>query len=255
MRKAWLALAMAAVLVTVSGAVVQAADADWRFEVTPYVWVTDVDGTVTLHDHVEAKRSAYLEKNLEDDAEDDSDLSVSVLGLIRYRRVVGLAQLDVLPLNESRYHAEAIDDTITNVRMHSQIGTAAIGWQFQGAWASVDVLAGFRYLRLDVEMDNSDGRTWDDTATLTDPLLAVRPSIQLFGPVRFNPNMAIGGAGGNHSGGGSKLTYELQPEIQIDFGKNVSAQLGYRYTYYECRDGLEYDGSFEGFLAGLGIKF
>ncbi len=33
--------------------------------------------------------------------------------------------------------------------------------------------------------------------------------------------MAIGGTGGNHSGGGSKVTYELQPEIQIDFGKHV----------------------------------
>ncbi len=255
MRKAWLALAMAAVLVTVSGAVVQAADKDWRFEFAPYVWLADVDGSVTLHDQLVNDRSAELSKDLEDDADGSSDLAVSVLGIIRYRRLVGLAQLDVLPIYESHYDTGASGNTISDVRLHSQIGTAAVGLQFQGAWAGLDVLVGVRYLRLKAEMENGDVQSWRDSQTLTDPLIALRPSIQLFGPVRFNPNMAIGGSGGNHSGGGSKLTYELQPEIQIDFGKKVSAQLGYRYTYYESRKGLEYDGSFEGFLAGLGIKF
>jgi opacity protein-like surface antigen len=249
-----LVVALAAVMVTVSGPAAQAADGGWQFEVTPYLWIADVDGTASLHDHVDANRDVKVEKSLEDDVDGSTDVSVTVQGILRRGRFVGLAQLDVLAVDESRYDTQVLDDTISEVRMRPQMGTAAIGWQFPGAWASLDLLAGVRYLRLNVEMENSDGRSWSDTQTLTDPMILVRPSVQLIGPLRFNANMAIGG-GGNSSGGGSKVTYELQPELQLDFAKVITARLGYRYTYYECTNGLEYNGSFEGFVAGLGLKF
>jgi opacity protein-like surface antigen len=221
----------------------QAADDSWKFEITPYIWTSGVDGDVTVQGH-----TANIDVSFSD-MMDVTDASFSFLGVAQYQRLVFWAQVDYLSQD-----TDELDDPPPNARVEldSTITTLAVGYQFDG-WAkgqTYDVLVGWRQFALDKKLTVTGVGTLEKDTDINDIVLVVRPSIQLSDRWRFNPTLSYGS-------GDSESSYELQPQFQYQFSQNWAARLGYRILSYD----IEYDAnnkvdvSFSGFILGLGGTF
>jgi hypothetical protein len=109
-------------------------------------------------------------------------------------------------------------------------------------------MGGVRLLNLDNTLTLNGRGTFEKSQTITDGVLVVRPSLPLTTWLRFSPTLAIGA-------GDSDLTYELQPELQFRITDNIAARVGYRRVFYDFEGdrGNRFDGSFHGFILGVGL--
>jgi len=243
MQKTRIAMMVGALVAAAAISVRGAEPEGWSFEITPYAWLAGIDGDVTVKGqkvHVKQSFSDLIDK---------VDLAGAVIAIANYNRWQVFAQGDFFSLSDS---ATAPDGTSGKADSDTYIFTGGAGYQFNGplAGSRIGVLAGVRYTHLDNQVKVSGIGDFKKTGDITDALFMLRPSIPIIDRLRFNPTMDIGA-------GDSDLTYELQPEFQYNFTDSVAARLGYRRVYYKEKQssGTEFDGSFSGFLVGLGVTF
>ncbi len=211
----------------------------WKFEIVPYVWLTGIDADITA-----GGREASIDISSEN-LMDNLDVGGSFLTVTQYNRWVLWTQADYFQLDTSNRHDSRSD---ADFESEALFLTAAFGYQYRtfGQYSTLDVMAGARYLSLDNTINNSSGENQE----FLDGIFMLRPNFQLLSWLRFNPTMSIGA-------GDSKLTYETQPQLQFQLTDVVVARLGYRKLYYDVdgdRDN-NFDGSFSGALAGVGLEF
>lgn len=216
---------------------------DWSFEFTPYAWLAGVDADVTV-----GNREAEVNPSFSD-LLDNLDLAAAFLTTAQYNRWVLWGQVDYLSLDSGDV------DTRLNVdaraKSKSLFVTTAVGYQFDGfvEGSTIDALIGTRYLHVKNKLSLGNFETDSKTRDLLDAVLVLRPSFPLGEKWRFNPTLSIGA-------GDSDLTYELQPQFQYQFSENFAARFGYRKLYYDIdKKNFEFDGTFEGFLLGVGIVY
>ncbi len=218
----------------------------WGFEVTPYLWASGIDADVAV-------RGREGEVDLKfDDLIDAVDIAGALLGVAYYNRFVVWTQLDYMSLDSNELDS---DEQPARGRLESDVfmGTLAFGYGFgePNGRRNVDVLLGARYADIENEITLNIGR-FKRARDYLDPVLIVRPSFRLSERWRFNPTFSIGG------GGDSELIWELQPQIQFQINDNLAVRFGYRNLYYDIESNSqqnEFDGSFKGFLLGLGGTF
>ena len=243
-----LGMTLAALLVAGSSAVAGSTE-NWQFEVTPYLWMTGLEGDVTV-----GGRTVEFDKKFSDII-DKVDLAGSALAVAQKGRFLVWVQADYFSLSTQEI-VTANAPAGAKFETTMTIGELAVGWQVDG-WAdkqTFDLLVGARLTRFDSTLTVNQVGQFKGTRNLTDPIFLLRPSIPILPSkidgLRFNPTLGIG------AGGDSKYVYELQPQIQWQFTDHLAGRFGYRRVGYK----FEADNSdnqanlrMAGLLVGLGF--
>jgi hypothetical protein len=210
-----------------------------KLEIVPYLWASGIDADVTVGDQTVKADVGF------DDLFDAVDIGGSLLAVTQYNRFILWTQLDYLELD-----SDELDGAPPNARLETDalFLTAALGYQFSTFGNStLDVLGGVRYLDLENTISVGDIRSRDRGQDIVDGIFMLRPSFVLNDWAKFNLIMSLGA-------GDSELNYEVQPQFHFQLSDMLVAQVGYRQLYYDIEgDRGEFDGSFHGFVAGLGF--
>jgi hypothetical protein len=84
-----------------------------------------------------------------------------------------------------------------------------------------------------------------------DPIVGLRAQVNL---TRWLFLAAQGDVGGFYAG--SRIAWNVQATVGVNFTRNVYAEIGYRYFYMDYnRDGAVYDAAEFGLFSGIGVKF
>ncbi|MBN2437819.1 MAG: hypothetical protein JXL20_04390 [Deltaproteobacteria bacterium] len=221
----------------------------WKAEITPYAWLAGLSGDMKVQGH-----EIEFDKSISD-LLDAVKIAGGLLGVVQYNRFLVWGQTDYFSLSTDEMD---VDQQPKGGRLETKmlLNELALGYQFNGFYEgqTFDALVGFRALRLETDITVSrTGRRFNNTETFYDPMLVLRPSFPLFPSkikgLRFNPTLAIGGGGDSH------LVYELQPQIQYDITKKVSARLGYRTVGYKFEGDNELNVELSGLIFGVGVMF
>ncbi|HEY0685660.1 MAG TPA: OmpA family protein [Steroidobacter sp.] len=226
-----------------------AQETPWGFEVTPYLWGGGIDGDVTLRGHkVEVDRGF-------DDLVDRLDFSGSLLSIGYRDHFVVYTQLDYISTDTDELDADE-QPASGQVRLESDFfaGTLGLGYIFGDANSRrhFDLLLGAKYLSVENDLTLGNIGQFKRDKDYLDPVLIGRPSFRLTERWLFNPTFQIGG------GVDADLIWELQPQFQFQINDNVGLRIGYRNMYYdlESENGAnKFDGSYRGFVIGLGGTF
>ena len=235
--------------------VATAADDGWKFEVTPYAWFVGIDADVKA-----GNRSADVDVGF-GDLIDKVDLAGEIFLTAQKDQWVVWMQADYLSLSaDASTHIPTAGGTLpvsAEADLDSFFLAGGFGYQFQGGLtkkATTDVLLGARYASLDASLTLDApaagvARTVDGDADIVDVVLFLRPRVPITDKLDFNPTISIGT-------GDSDLVWELQPHLQYAFTDTWAGRIGYRRLVYDVKgDRVEFDGSFHGFILGVGATF
>jgi opacity protein-like surface antigen len=250
----------AAIGLVSGGALAQTPPEDgWRLEVTPYFWGSSLDGTVGVRG-VEADVEAEFEDIVE-------NLDSAFMGTIELRRNRWALLFDSIYFkledegSRSWQGPGGIGSATGSLEATStmQVYQLALGYRISQE-IPVDVIAGARYTRLDVDLDltaTTGGLLPGGTRSVSgdeswwDPLIGIRLLIP-FGQ-RWT-GVLYGDYGGFDVG--SDSSYQAIAGVNWQFAKHFSAKAGYRYVYQDFEDdGFKWDMAAYGPYLGLGIRF
>ena len=241
-----LASAVAATLIAGTAATTaQAAEAEWNFEVMPYLWAAGIDGDLNVGGQNIAVSASFS------DLMEMMEIGGGVLMRAERAQWVLWTQVDYMAMNTDK-----LDNPPEHARLdsNSTMFTGGFGRNFGGSSNrhSVDVLLGVRYLGFDNKLRFDTLGTFTGDKSFTDPVVIVRPSFRISERWRLNPTFSYG------NGGDSDSTYELQPQLQFQMTEHSALRFGYRKLHYKISNsttGNGFDGSFEGALIGVSGTF
>jgi hypothetical protein len=229
-------------------AVSAAEQGGWKFEVTPYAWLTGTEGDVTVRG-----QKADFDKSFSD-LLDYVELGGSLRLRAEYNRFLVGGQVDYFSLSTDRLDVEDRPQG-GELDVKTLLADGVAGYRVDG-WAegqSVDLMVGVRNLRMENDLEVYGHGTLSKDSDVTDamfyavPVLPVLPS-KIDG-LRFSCVLGIGA-------GESDLSYELFPELQYQVTKTIDTRLGYRLVGWKFEDGdNELNVRMAGLIAGLGITF
>ena len=219
-----------------------AADEGWHVQITPYAWLVNVDGTVSVGDK-EADFSADFS-----DLVDKVDLAGCLMAVGTYEHLVCFAQADFFSLSQdfNRGPGGELDSDILFLN-------GAAGYRFGGIGksATTDVMVGVRYFRNENTVDIHGVGSADGSSNLADAMLMLRSSA----PVAcISEDLRLEGLA-SVGVGDSDLVWELQLVVQYQFNDRLGARAGYRRIEYDLEDGpVDIEAGFQGFLIGLDVS-
>lgn len=217
----------------------------WQFELVPYLWLANLDGTIGAGALPEVSVDASFGDLLE-----NLDFSASTLLLARREQLLVVGELS--------YTALAIEENVaaSTVEIDSDLYWAMLGagWNLStDPRKTLDVWAGARYVGVDNDASSSGGVVGSRTKKedWLDPVLGFHTLTRFDESLAFDFAADVGGFGV-----GSDLTYEFLPSLSYSFDDTWSVKLGYRWmdTDYEDSD-FVYDMVQSGWIVGFGIAF
>jgi len=219
---------------------------DWGFQITPYLWLAGMGGTITTA----SGRSASFSQSF-GDILDNLDAGVMLLGEVRYQRWHLLVDFDYVKLTTDAARSGPILGQ-PSVETKEYLGTIAGGYRFLDSESfKLDGLIGTRVISVSntlsfsaIPQTSSSGETW------ADPLIGVRAIMPIGWGFFAN---AYGDVGGGPDG---DLTWQLYGGLGYDISPMVSAYVGYRYLAINHDvNNLNFDISQQGPMLGVGIRF
>lgn len=231
-------LLVAALAIAAPGA--RASNDGWSGEFTPYFFGAGAKGDVTVRNRTVSPDITF------DDLFKKVHGGFSFLSSADYERLVGYVQMDWFRLKDDQ------STGLGNAHLDTDFvdSTFAGGRRFDGFndKSSVDVMAGLRYTHVSNHLTVAafDGSSRRD---LIDGVAVLRPRYRFLSRLSFSPTVSLGA-------GQSDFTYELSPQFQFDFTKNLLARVGYRRLHYKFHDvNGAFDGALHGFIVGVGYQF
>jgi hypothetical protein len=213
-------------------------DDGWSYRLTPYIWLPSLSGSFRV-----------------DSGDPPADVDVSFLDLLDFAFLIAgearkdrwgiLGELNYLVLSESA----ATDGTIylgAKVGLDATMGSLFAAYRaYDGADASLDVLAGARAWWLDLQIDYQAGtlpaRSVEQSSGWVDPVVGLRGQIPATDRIVLTGIAGIGGFGV-----GTDLQWEVLASASYLFNQSVSASIGYRHLEIDFDDGS--------FLAEFGLS-
>lgn len=226
--------------------------ADWSFEISPYLWMAGLDGTIQpVAGGPTFQRSLSFGDILE-----NLDAGFFLSGSARRDRFVILGDL---------YYISASDTVrtprlpvVTSIRGEAEIlqGTLAAGWRaVDRPTYSLDLLAGVRAGENRIEVQARAGDTTvrqvRDDITYAAPILGVR------GRVALSDRVSVTGYG-DFGGGTSSVdsTWQLSATIDYHLSDRAALSVGYRHESLDIdNDGARSNTDTSGFLVGTRLRF
>jgi hypothetical protein len=205
-----------------------AAEGDWHFAVSPYLWVPWVYGSVGAN-----------ENNLHFYATPDglfSHFRFGLLGLLdtRYKRVVLPLDIVWMRLGDDRALPLSPTGTVANVKLDMFILTPKIGYRvIDTKMIKIDALTGFRYWHVGQNLQfTTNTLNFSGSQNWVDPLVGGR----ILGNLSPKVEVAIGGDVGGW-GTGSQLDYQVGGFLGYRIKPAIALQVGYRYLSVNYTNG------------------
>jgi len=226
--------------------------ADWSFEISPYLWMAGLDGTI----QPVAGGPTFQSSLSFGDILENLDAGFFISGSARRDRFVILGDL---------YYISASDTVrtprlpvVTSIRGEAEIlqGTLAAGWRaVDRPTYSLDLLAGVRAGENRIEVQARAGDTTvrqvRDDITYAAPILGVR------GRVALSDRVSVTGYG-DFGGGTSSVdsTWQLSATIDYHLSDRAALSVGYRHESLDIdNDGARSNTDTSGFLVGTRLRF
>ena len=217
----------------------------WKFSGAAYFWAAGVEGTDSAGDDIDVSFSDILK-----------DLDGGLMGILAARKGRWTLLADVLYLSihqetSSTANLIGIPAKIdVDVKLKGFVTTFGAAYRvIEDDMTSLDLLAGARYFKLDVDFDADVGAgkiKYSDSGDALDGIIGTQAIIGL-GERWYVSFYADVGAGD------SKLTWQAWPGVGYRLD-NVDVVAGYRHLKWETDDGDTFeDLSFSG--PTLGVKF
>jgi hypothetical protein len=247
------------------------ARSDWEFAVTPYFWMPDLNGNITLKGQQSAVDAQFF--NIVDELFEDLQLAA-------------MADIDVFKgrfgLFVNTFYANLFDDTnkpilsgtplARNITATAKIQMLVLGFGamyrvgpiplFAASTLTIDPYIGGRYTYLDVQLKTIGTKTrlLQDIEQWAYPMIGGRA----LWDITRRWNLTIAGDVGGFDIGGSRLAWSATglAGYRFNFCKKVTgnAQVGYRAVYQDYATGsglnrFEFDVTMHGPVVGLAIGF
>ena len=236
--------------------VASAAASDWQVDLAPYVWMSGIDGTVTV-----GGRSASFDWSFSD-LVSDVDAAFMSMAAVRYKRFVVFAQYDYIQLDtNANIKTDASGNPLpagakVDGTIDTTIATGGVGWHFDiFKKHQLDLLLGVRRFSLDTKLTAPNNKVSADD-DITDTIVILSPTFRLGEKWALKPILSYGIAGD------SDTTYELQPQLHYLWSPSLTLAVGYRTLHYEEKSGQqgtpsrrEFDGDLSGLMLGFGWRF
>lgn len=245
------------------------ANSKWEFIMVPYLWMTGIDGDVTIKG-----READVDVSF-DEILDDLDIALLSNFIAKKGRWEFFVQPNYMKLSsEGDFDRKAltIDADVDTEMLILEFGT----FYKLGTWGerfpvSLDILGGGRYWHFDNEIDldidislpgiDSDirrERDVDAEKDLIDPFVGLRVSTVVTKKVRFDVRGDIGGF--DISDDTSDLSWQAIGLFEYDLSQRIVLGAGYRALdiRYETGSGNDKNGidaTIHGPILGVGIRF
>ena len=209
---------------------------EWRFEVTPYVWLTGVKGTINLNNGL-AKSADYSSSdvlsNLKSGAMIAAEAHKGNWGIMGDLVSATLQNSGSIPVAGG---AATVADKIT---VQQTILTGAFTYTLANTKdAYADALLGVRAIDVTATLSGNlvgtpDKESISKKTSTIDPIIGAKGRYRIADSSWYIPAYAdIGGGGGT-----TNMTWQLMAGIGKTFNKVVDASLTYRALYYDMKDG------------------
>ncbi|MBE9532584.1 MAG: hypothetical protein IMF04_00545 [Proteobacteria bacterium] len=240
---------------------------EWEFELTPYLWATQLNGDVEGAIHDPLGNQHVIQAKIDLGFDDILDrLDKAFMGMFEVRNGEWTANFEMLymKLSESTSGQKQLPTGLSipfamKADFTEQMYQASFGRRiFNKNNIDARLLAGARYIRLTTDIDIKKpalliplGSQLSTTKDWVDPFIGARVSTQI------SDNWSLVGYGDiGFSGMGSDKTYQAYLGAHWLMSERYSLKMGYRYIYQDYKDGnFVWDRTAKGPAIGLGIKF
>ncbi len=220
---------------------------NWTFAGAAYLWAAGVEGTDAAGDEIDVSFSEVLE-----------DLDGGIMGLLAARKGRWTLLADVIYLRihqETNSTAKIIGVPLkldVDVELEAFVSTFGAAYRLkEGDALNLDILAGARYLHLDVDLDADVGGSkvkYSDSEDVLDGIIGFQAAV----PFRERWYCSLYADVG---AGDSKLTWQVWPVVGYRF-ERVDLVAGYRHLEWETDNGDTIDDvNFSGPMLGFKTQF
>src|ERR1043166_2160723 len=223
----------------------------WSFTLTPYGWMTSIDGTMSVGD-----RTADVDIGFKDVLK-KLDMTMMVAAELRYKRWSFTGDLIYARLHDDIDPPVGILFSSTHEVVKETLVTLEIGYRVADSKTTfLDVFAGARIynfygqIRLIPNLGNQ-GVNVSGTQTWADPIFGLRGRYYVSRAVFLNFYGDIGGFGA-----GSELSWQVLGAVGVQVSHWCDVQLGYRALGFDYQPGRENeDLTTHGPIIGATIHF
>lgn len=221
---------------------------EWSYRVTPYIWLPSFSGSLRVEtgDPPADVDTSFL---------DVLDFAFLIAGEARKERWGVLGEFNYLALSESA-STDGAFYIGAEAGLKGTMGSLLAAYRaYEGADASIDILAGARAWLLDIQIDYQAGsfpaKSVEKSSNWVDPIVGLRGRILATDKIVLTGLADIGGFGV-----GTDLQWELLASVGYRFNQSVSASIGYRHLDIDLQDGgLLADVSLSGPYLSVSFSF
>lgn len=230
-----------------------AEDEGWTFSLTPYLWLTMADGSISIGggSPPDIPISASAE-----DVLTNLDFAFMLSGEARHDRIGLLVDLLYVDLNSATPAPFGKLWTEANVDTKAFLGTAAVAYRvYRNRPGWIDTYAGVRVIdfRGDVTLEPglAPELSSDLHKTLVDPVVGARAHIDLGDGMSVSGAFDVGGFGV-----GTDLTWQVLGTVDYAFNDWMTLRVGFRHLSIDYSQGdTALDLDLTGPIAGLSFRF
>ena len=219
----------------------------WKFGGSAYLWAAGVKGTDVNGDEIDVSFSDLL-----------GQLDGGIMGILAAQKGRWTMLADFLYLNiheETSSTANIIGKPTkldVDVKMKGYVSTLGVAYRvIDDDGTSLDLMAGARYFKLDLDLDADVGGSMiksSDSGDVLDGIIGTQVLFNLNDRWYLSCYADVGA-------GDSKLTWQVWPGVGYRL-KKVELVAGYRYLAWETDDGDDIeDINFSGPMLGVKFRF
>ena len=221
-----------------------AADA-WRFQLTPYVWMTGLDGSVRPF---RGAPTAHVNKSFSD-VLDNLDAAAFLNGTARKGNYVLHGDLSYAATSDKAALPMGLSAQ-AKIRQTSLTLTGGHNWVLSPQ-SSFDLMAGLRLWQIKAEVNVPGLASAQSNTSFVDPVVAARWRYDI--APRWS-TLLYADMGGLDVG--SKFTWQVHGSVNYQVKENIFVSLGYRHLSVDYRDGgKQLDFSQSGPIVGATFRF
>lgn len=221
-----------------------AADA-WRFQLTPYVWLTGLDGSVRPF---KGAPTAHVNKSFSD-VLDKLDAAAFLNGTARKGHYVLHGDLSYASTSDKAALPMGLS-AHAKVKQTSLTLTGGRNWMLNPQ-SSIDLMAGLRLWQIKADVKVPGLASAQSNTSFVDPVVAARWRYDI--APRWS-TLLYADMGGLDMG--SKFTWQVHGSVNYQLKDNIYISLGYRHLSVDYRDGgKQLDFSQSGPIVGATFRF